>query len=126
MANSSIYNAFERMWQHITTALSNKLSVSGGTMTGGLTVDNNNPYVGLKTTDGEAYFQTYDDGSGVKAGFGYGWSNSLKIDTSGNVYFGGGNRPTWNGNPVITTANTETWTFELEDGSTVTKAVCVG
>lgn len=24
MANTSIFNAFERMWQHITTALNNK------------------------------------------------------------------------------------------------------
>lgn len=28
MANQSIYNAFERMWQHITTALNNKSDIA--------------------------------------------------------------------------------------------------
>lgn len=30
------------------------------------------------------------------------------------------------GKPVMTSSDTETWTFTLDDGSTVTKAVCVG
>lgn len=31
MANTSIYNAFERMWQHIVTALNNKQTRITGT-----------------------------------------------------------------------------------------------
>lgn len=64
----------------------NYLPLTGGTMTGNITVNNSNPYLGLQDTSGKiAYFQTYDDGSGLKAGFGYGWANSLKLDSSGNM-----------------------------------------
>ena len=65
----------------------NYLPLSGGDMTGNIIIQNSNSYVGLKDTDGNiSYLQTYNDGSGNKTGFGYSWVNSLKLDTSGNVY----------------------------------------
>lgn len=64
----------------------NYLPLTGGTMPGNIIINNSNPHLGLQDTTGSiAYFQTYDDGSGLKAGFGYGWANSLKLDSSGNM-----------------------------------------
>lgn len=64
----------------------NYLPLTGGTMPGNIIINNSNPHLGLQDTSGNiAYFQTHDDGSGLKAGFGYGWANSLKLDQSGNM-----------------------------------------
>ena len=66
--------------------LSKYLLLNGGTMTGPIILIGSNPHLGLTDATGTAYFQTYDDGTGVfRAGFGYGWSNSFKVDTSGNM-----------------------------------------
>lgn len=66
------------------------LPLTGGTMPGNIIINNSNPHLGLQDTTGNiAYFQTYDDGSGLKAGFGYGWVNSLKLDQSGNMSIAG-------------------------------------
>ena len=63
------------------------LPLTGGTMPGNIIINNANAYLGMQDASGNiAYFQTYDDGSGNKAGFGYGWNRSLKLDVSGNVY----------------------------------------
>lgn len=77
------------------------LPLSGGEMPGNIIIINNNPHLGLKNSgDGsEAYFQTYNDGA-LKVGFGYGWDNSLTIDTAGNVFMKGHNRPKWGGNDM--------------------------
>lgn len=117
----------------VTNALNGKLSTTGGTIPGNILIQNGNPHLGLIDTSGvAAYFQTYDDGSGLKVGFGYGWVNSLKIDGSGNVYLSGNISDGTNSISVANIAKksdipstTENWTFTLEDGSTVTKAVYV-
>lgn len=61
--------------------------------------------------------------------FGVSSSGTQVGDTSVNLLLGGAaERPTYNGTNVALSSDipgTETWTFELEDGSTVTKAVCV-
>lgn len=62
--------------------------------------------------------------------FGVSSSGTQVGDTSVNLLLGGAaERPTYNGNDMALKSDipaTETWTFELEDGTTVTKAVCVG
>lgn len=74
----------------VTAAQIGALPVTGGTIPGNILIQNSNPHLGLVDTSGAvAYFQTHDDGSGLKAGFGYGWVNSLKIDGSGNMYLTG-------------------------------------
>ena len=66
--------------------LSKYLLLNGGTMTGPIILTGSNPHLGLTDATGTAYFQTYDDGTGVfRAGFGYGWAKSFKMDTSGNM-----------------------------------------
>lgn len=109
------------------SVLSRYLPLAGGAMTGNITMQNSNPHLGLIDTTGQAaYFQTHDDGSGLKAGFGYGWVNSVKVDTLGNLYLVGCLSDGTNSISVAnipSKANAGTWTFTLEDGSTVTKAV---
>lgn len=71
-----------------------KLSTSGGTVSGminangNITISNSNPHIGFTSNGATAYLQTYNDndGLGEKVGFGYGWSNSLKLDSTGNIY----------------------------------------
>ena len=63
------------------------LPLTGGTVSNKIIISGSNPHLGLRDTSGsEAYLQTYNDGSGLKVGFGYGWTNSLKLDGSGNIY----------------------------------------
>lgn len=70
------------------------LSTSGGTLSGmlnangNITISNSNPHIGFTSNGVTAYLQTYNDndGLGEKVGFGYGWSNSLKLDSTGNIY----------------------------------------
>lgn len=82
------------------------LPLAGATMNGNIIISNNNPHLGLKNSgDGqEAYFQTYNDGT-LKAGFGYGWDKSLKIDTAGNVFLPGANRPKWGSSDIALTSD---------------------
>lgn len=81
---------------HVTKVLTANVSkkylpLAGGTMTGSIIMEGTNPHVDFKDTSGlTAYVQTYSDGSGLKAGFGYGWANSLKIDSDGDVQVPGG------------------------------------
>lgn len=67
--------------------VSGYLPLTGGTVSDKIIISGSNPHLGLRDTSGsEAYLQTYNDGSGLKAGFGYGWTNSLKLDSSGNIH----------------------------------------
>ena len=75
------------------------LKLSGGTLTGTVNSSGNmnlygsNAYfsLGTSSSSSKCYFQTYNatnagvDDANLKAGFGFGWSNSLIIDKSGNV-----------------------------------------
>ena len=75
------------------------LPLSGGTLTGvvnsssTLNLYGSNAYFSLATgaSSTRCYFQTYNsvtagaDDANLKAGFGFGWANSLTIDKSGNV-----------------------------------------
>ena len=79
------------------------LKLSGGTLTGTVNSSGNvnlygaNAYFSLGTASNSSkcYFQTYNeisngvDDANLKAGFGFGWSNSLVIDKSGNVIIPG-------------------------------------
>lgn len=79
------------------------LPLSGGTLTGvvnsssTLNLYGSNAYFSLATgaSATRCYFQTYNpvnagtDDANLKAGFGFGWANSLTIDKSGNVNIAG-------------------------------------
>ena len=115
----------------VTASQIGALSVNGGTVNNNVIILGSNPHLGLRDTSGkDAYFQTFEDGNGLQAGFGYGWTNSLKLTQDGSVSFCGATRPQWNGSPLAlkneVPSNKETWTFTLEDGSVVTKEVYVG
>lgn len=115
----------------VTASQIGALSVNGGTVNNNVIILGSNPRLGLRDTSGkDAYFQTFEDGNGLQAGFGYGWTNSLKLTQDGSVSFCGATRPQWNGSPLAlkneVPSNKETWTFTLEDGSVVTKEVYVG
>lgn len=72
------------------SALGSYLPLSGGTVSNQIIITGSNPHLGLSDSSGAvAYFQTHDDGSGLKAGFGYGWVNSIRLDQSGNLYLSG-------------------------------------
>ena len=64
--------------------------LSGGILNanGNILISNDNPHVGFTSNGKTAYIQTYNDndGLGEKIGFGYSWSNSMKVDSSGNIY----------------------------------------
>lgn len=114
--------------------LNAKLSLSGGTLTGRLNVGNCiriwtdseggnvriTPPSGSANVSGVSYWE-HDAFDGNLRWYCVKTDGSLiapvvSIEPSGLYEFG---------NRVITSANTENWTFELEDGSTVTKAVCI-
>lgn len=110
------------------------LPLAGGTMNGNVILRNSNPHLGLQDTSGNiAYFQTYDDLTGVwKVGFGYGWANSLKIGMDGTAYFPGNLSDGTNSIAIAniagkndTPSKTKTWTFTYKDGSTETVEVYV-
>lgn len=93
MARIKYYNTTNNAWEYAdatgisqSTADRRYVKRTGDTISGNITINNSNPNLGLQDSSGAlAYFQTYNDGSGLKAGFGYGWANSLKIDASGNM-----------------------------------------
>ena len=100
MANSSIYAAFERMWQHIIAKIGTKADL-------------------IHAHD--EYLTEYTETDPTVPA----WAKdpSKPTYTASEV---GARSDTWVPTPADIGLATEEWTFTLEDGSTVTKAVYVG
>ena len=116
--NLSVYSKSE-----VDSALASKLNKSGGTLTGMLELKPyDNGYSRLfknhsATADYGTVLQDVDkNGNAIKLTLMAADGSLNFVDKSGNIY------PVYGGHNTTT----ETWTFTLEDGSTVTKAVYVG
>ena len=108
--NASIYAAFERMWLHIVSYVDNAVSQAGGTGGTGGTGGSNN-YV-IETNAGlEQRFWR-----GTQAEY-----DAIETKDESTMYI-----ITDNNSGLTSEAKTETWTFTLEDGSTVNKTIYIG
>lgn len=115
----------------LSSEIADKLPLSGGTMTGELRVNGGDKAGGskivLETGTGQI---TNSDTSTL---FGYTDTARISVGHSSAVLAmrGSAARPQYNGNDLalksdISTVTQETWTFTLEDGSTVTKNIYIG
>lgn len=116
---------------HSVNDVTGVLPLSGGTMTGELRVNGGDAVGGskivLETSKGQI------TNSSTQTIFGFTAVSTIAVGHSSYILAmrGSGARPKYNSNDLalksdIPTLTTETWTFTLEDGSTVTKAVYVG
>lgn len=99
MTNTSIYAAFERFWQHVVALIGNKF-VAGDNVT--ITPDEANNKMVISATN-NLYVQSSEPSNAIPG--------SLWVDTD---------------ESPVEIEEFETWTFTLEDGTTVTKNVKVG
>lgn len=108
------------------------LPIAGGTMTGELRVNGSDVVGGSKIVlvNGKGQITA----SGTQTLFGFTADSTIAVGHSSFILAmrGSGARPKYNSKDIALTSDipaapsTETWTFTLEDGSTVTKAVHVG
>lgn len=110
------------------------LPLSGGTMTGELRLNGGDVAGGSKIVllNGKGQITA----SGTQTLFGFTAESTIAVGHSSFILAmrGSGTRPKYNSKdvalmsdiPTVPALSTETWTFTLEDGSTVTKAVYVG
>lgn len=109
MANTSILAAFERMWQHVVALVGDATANADEVYVGETEPTNENIQVWVNTAeDGDVeepivYIQDTEPGNAI--------TGSLWVDTDASP---------------VEIEEFETWTFTLDDGTTVTKNVKVG
>lgn len=118
----------------VTANIVGALPLSGGTMTGELRVNGRDKVGGSKIVLETGTGQITNSDTGTL--FGYTDTARISVGHGSAVLAmrGSAARPQYNGNdlalksdiPTVPTLTTETWTFTLEDGSTVKKAIYVG